>query len=187
MTDSETPEIVLLLWDIQFSVLLAQHTLKIPSSLDRDASKLSIRLVQGSRSQALLILSPILPPSKSKTDVTKLRASILAIPFSVPPSSTIVSALGKASTGSRWLESSTSSVQSLHASHEDLLRKLQDAVEEEKPEEADSIFFGWVEEETAKLKEKKDASAEDKGEKESKLTVGIDTASSLVSILTSLD
>ncbi len=97
-------EITILLWDVQFSVLLASHTLSIPSILS--ASTLHIRLVQGVQNeskdhtqvlgQAILILS-------SETGDKKTTSLLLVVPYSVPTASTIAGAMGRGSAGKKWL------------------------------------------------------------------------------------
>lgn len=148
VTKDSNAEIALLLWDIQYGVLLHSHSLPIPSTLDGDSLSFSAKLVQGSSTQALLLLSPVAP----KTKHTQLRTTVLVAPFSVPETSRLANALGRAKAGAAWLVSedlsSTPSPDSTQAeiskSQNDLLQRLQELVEEEKMEDADNIFFNWV-------------------------------------------
>lgn len=148
VTKDSNAEIALLLWDIQYGVLLHSHSLPIPSTLDGDSLSFSAKLVQGSSTQALLLLSPVAP----KTKHAQLRTTVLVAPFSVPETSRLANALGRAKAGAAWLVSedlsSTPSPDSTQAeiskSQNDLLQRLQELVEEEKMEDADNIFFNWV-------------------------------------------
>lgn len=145
-TDSDAPEIALLLWDIQYGVLLHQQMLQIPSPVDVDDNSNSpfvpLQLVPGTSTQALLLISPSFFP-KGTPSHSKLRFSVLVVPYSVPPVSTIASALGKASTGLRWLVPAKSHRES-DSKVEAMLQGVQNAIEEEKPEAADSVFFAWL-------------------------------------------
>lgn len=148
VTKDSNAEIALLLWDIQYGVLLHSHSLPIPSTLDGDSLSFSAKLVQGSLTQALLLLSPVAP----KTKHAQLRTSVLVAPFSVPETSRLADALGRAKAGVAWLASedlsSTPPANSTQAditkSQNDLLQRLQELVEEEKMEDADNLFFNWV-------------------------------------------
>ncbi|KAK7467596.1 hypothetical protein VKT23_004649 [Stygiomarasmius scandens] len=79
--------IVLLLWDLAFSVLLASRT--IPSS----TAPTSLSLIDATESGHILLV----------TQSNKSRSSILAIPITVPASSTVANALGKAGAGDAFL------------------------------------------------------------------------------------
>lgn len=145
VTASTEPEIAFLLWDVQFGVLLHSQMLPIPSTLDKNAS-CSLKLIRGSPSHALLVLSPLV----TKTISSQLRSSILVVPFTIPPSSTIANALGRAAAGSAWLTEDGNSVKSsasdTEAMRKVLLEKIRDAIEEEKPSEADRLFLDWARE-----------------------------------------
>ncbi|THH18195.1 hypothetical protein EW146_g2730 [Bondarzewia mesenterica] len=151
-------ELVLLLWDLQYSVLIASHTLPIPSTLSHSKEGVRIELVHASTTQALLALSPKLPKSPSSTS----RSSILAVPFVTPAISTIANAIGRADRGKKWLAKSP--VQSaadlenagLDANRRNLLKTMRLAIEQKRQEAVDSAFFEWVErEKTALVKAQK--------------------------------
>ncbi|KAL5527470.1 hypothetical protein ACEPAG_6261 [Sanghuangporus baumii] len=150
LASTTSKEIALLLWDIQYGVLLHSTILTIPSTLDSPPNGVSIRLEKGAGSQALLILSPISAGTKSNT---QLRSSVLVVPFSVPERSTIASALGKADLGAKWLvtESSRQEEEDVHGA-EIMLTQLKEAVDNSRTKEADEIFFGWITERDEKMK-----------------------------------
>ncbi len=156
-TDSNVPEIALLLWDIQYGVLLHQHMLPIPSLVEVDgvshAPFVPLQLVPATSIHALLLISPSRFP-RGASSPGNLRHSVLVVPYSVPPFSTIASALGKASSASVWLVSEKPQRDS-GSKIEGILQAVQNAVEEEKPEEADSIFFAYVNAESSRRAKQK--------------------------------
>lgn len=142
-------EIALLLWDIQFGVLLHSHILPIPSAIEK-TSTVSISLCQGSSSQAVLVISPVQSCSKS----TQSCISIFGIPFTVPTSSTIANAMGKISQSAPWIQTesaaspkkSSDKVEDVPPSvtSEGLMEMLQLAIEEDRAEDASDIFFACI-------------------------------------------
>lgn len=155
-TDSDTPEIAVLLWDIQYGILLSQQTLPIPIPVDADDTAnvpfVPLQLVSGTSTQALLLISPSVFP-KAAPSQSKLKFSVLVVPYTVPPFSTIASALGKGSSGSRWLVSGKSHREP-DSKVEAMLQGVQNAIEEEKPGDADTVFFGWTNAEISRRKQK---------------------------------
>ncbi|KAJ7184344.1 hypothetical protein C8R46DRAFT_938212 [Mycena filopes] len=139
---SPTRSIILLLWDLQYSVLLASHVLSIPSTLSH-LSKLSItlRLVATSSPQALLILSP--PASEAQVKSTAAtRSSILVVPLTVPPMSTISNAMGRAAAGAQWL-AQPKATDALDAARAQVLAAVQGALAENQPQTAETAFSDW--------------------------------------------
>ena len=147
-------EINLLLWDLQFSVLLSSHTLSIPSALS--SSQLHIRLLPGSQTptknqtyvagQAILILSSI--PQDSSTKSTSV---ILVVPYSVPTTSTIAAAIGRGGAGKKWLRDSEeqTSSESVKRSAEEtarinLLATMRTAMQGGRPQAAVAAFMRWA-------------------------------------------
>ncbi|OCB87528.1 hypothetical protein A7U60_g5433 [Sanghuangporus baumii] len=143
-------EIALLLWDIQYGVLLHSTILPIPSTLDSPPNGISIQLERGSGSQALLILSPI---SANPKNNTQQRSSVLVVPFSVPERSTIASALGKADLGAKWLGTASSRQEGEDVfGAEIMLTQLKEAIDNNRIKEGDGIFFNWISERDEKMK-----------------------------------
>lgn len=147
---SPTREIVLLLWDLQYSVLLASQTFSLPSQSSNDKTPIVLELVEGSASQILLLVSP---SRKSLEIANALRSSILVVPVTAPPTSTIANAMGRASAGAQWLasESGTSTSvadakpdsSSFDTAQKKLLVEMQSAVEQNRPQAANATFFEW--------------------------------------------
>jgi len=148
-------EINLLLWDLQFSVLLSSHTLSVPSALS--SSQLHIRLLPGSQTttknktyvagQAILILSSI-PTQDSSTKSTSV---LLIVPYSVPATSTIAAAMGRGGAGRKWLRDSEerTSSESVKPSAEEtarinLLATMRTAMQGGRPQAAVAAFMKWA-------------------------------------------
>lgn len=145
---SSSKEIALLLWDIQYGVLLHSHTLPIPSALEKDSRPLSISLVQGNKTQAILVLSP----KASIESTPQIKASVFVVPYSVPKSSTIAGVLGQAGKANPWLAPQKLPVSTLSNNlsekdvkqKEELLERLGMLFKEGNVVEAEALFFGWM-------------------------------------------
>lgn len=148
------PELAILLWDLQYSILLASQTLAVPSTLTR-TKKRSARIVlsspskSGTAEQVLLALSPQLTFEASEGES---RSSILVVPVSVPSTSTIANAMGKASAGAKWVAGASSGsgttasrdVVSLGDKQRDVIKALRDAVAKNGPGGAGDIFVKYL-------------------------------------------
>ncbi|GJE84877.1 hypothetical protein PsYK624_009530 [Phanerochaete sordida] len=162
VSSATPPELVFLLWDLQYSVVLASRTLPIPSTITR-TKKQGIRLQlsgsTGGPQQAILILSPASAPAiangdsglHSMTDDSAQRSSVLAIPLAVPASSSVANALGKTSATEKWTVHAATNVSqanlsstNLEAAQVKLLRAMRTAMEQKRVEAADELFFDWV-------------------------------------------
>ncbi|KAI0375953.1 hypothetical protein BV20DRAFT_985175 [Pilatotrama ljubarskyi] len=110
-------EIVLLLWDLRYGVLLAQQTIPVPSTLPRPKKtgaivRLSVSPVSAPTLSAgkastvqlngLLVLAPS-PERDAQSDSSPARSTLLVVPLSVPANSTIAAAMGHANAGLHWL------------------------------------------------------------------------------------
>ncbi|KAF5322833.1 hypothetical protein D9619_000235 [Psilocybe cf. subviscida] len=152
---SQPQEIVLLLWDLQFSVLLSSHTLSIPSALS--ASTLHVRLVAGTqtatktqdsaRGNVFLVLS-----SDAENKTTSV---LLAVPCTVPTVSTIAAAMGKGGAGKKWLQSQNPSEGMTkqagkvkqtpeEVARANLLSSVRTAVQGGRPQAATAAFMKWI-------------------------------------------
>ncbi|KAI0652881.1 hypothetical protein C8Q70DRAFT_1059801 [Cubamyces menziesii] len=115
-TGSQT-EIVLLLWDLRYGVLLAQQAIPVPSTLPRPKKagafvRLTVSPAPAQDSKAgkgaivqmngLLVLAPA-PDRDVQADNAPARSTILVVPLNVPAASTIAAAIGRANAGARWL------------------------------------------------------------------------------------
>ncbi|KAF5365125.1 hypothetical protein D9757_012609 [Collybiopsis confluens] len=158
-------EIVLLLWDLSFSVLLYSRTLPLPSNLS-ESKDISIALVDAlSSSNAILLLSP---STSTTSDRRKSQnqsggsSSIWVVPMSVPPTSSIANAFGRASAAIPWLAASPngdgalsgSSVATLYdAGRTKVLKDMRTAMDRNQPQNAKSVYFEWEKGELEKQKE----------------------------------
>ena len=149
-------EIILLLWDLQFSVLLASHSLSIPFTL---SSSLYIQLILGPQTltkthaqvagQALLILSsipPSLPPGK---DEEKSTSVLFVVPYTVPSTATISAALGLGGAGGKWLRGGDDQCSSIEPTAAEMGRAkiltiIRSAVEGGQGQAAAAAFIKWV-------------------------------------------
>ncbi|KAI0355300.1 hypothetical protein OH77DRAFT_316034 [Trametes cingulata] len=115
-------EIVLLLWDLRYGVLLAQQAIPVPSTLPRPKKigaiiHLSVSPVPPPSSSAgkaavvqlngLLVLAPS-PERDVQADSAPARSTLLVVPLTVAAKSTIAAAMGRANAGSRWLSTKQS-------------------------------------------------------------------------------
>jgi hypothetical protein len=151
---SPTPEIVFLLWDLQYSVLLASNSLPIPSTLSYPKeSSIRLSLVLANASHVLLMLTPASnsPGAKSQSYSSSSRSSVLVLPCTVPATSTISNAMGHVADGIRWL-AKNSPLRSSPSEHgparEKLLKTMRTAIEQNRPAAASKAFFEWEKSET---------------------------------------
>jgi hypothetical protein len=147
ITSSPVPEIVLLLWDLQYSVLLSSNTLPIPSTLSYSKEhSIRLTLIPANASHALLILCPVSRSAKSHAHTTS-RSSVLVVPFTAPVKSTVANAMGRAADGLEWIAKDASSLESISSgldhSRQELLRAMRNVVEQNRPAAASSAFFEW--------------------------------------------
>ena len=143
-------------------MLLASHTLSIPSSL---SSSLYIQLVLGPQThtkthaqvtgQALLILSslpPSLPPGRDKEKASaecKSISVLFVVPYTVPSTATISAALGLGGVSGKWLrglddQSSSIKPTAAETSRAKLLTTVRSAVEGGRGQAAAAAFIKWV-------------------------------------------
>ncbi|KAK7035764.1 hypothetical protein R3P38DRAFT_2908933 [Favolaschia claudopus] len=141
ISSSPTRNIVLLVWDLQYSVLLASHVHSIPSTLSHLSKiSLSLSLVTISTPQALLILSP--PSAESPKTTASTRSSILVVPLTVPKMSTIANAIGRAAAGASWLVQ-PSADDTLGPSRAKALAAIQTAMMNNELAAAEKAFADW--------------------------------------------
>ncbi|KAJ7771604.1 hypothetical protein B0H16DRAFT_1364249 [Mycena metata] len=142
MTSSPSRNIVLLIWDLQFSVLLASHVLAIPSTHSQ-LPKLSItlRFITATSPQALLILSSPASHAQAKS-TTPTRSNVLVVPLTVPLMSTIGNAMGRAAAGAQWLVQ-PNATDTLGPSRAEVLAAVQKSMADNQPQAAEKAFFDW--------------------------------------------
>ncbi|KAF7965939.1 hypothetical protein HWV62_40764 [Athelia sp. TMB] len=158
LTKGPAREVVFLLWDLQYSVLLASHVMPLPSTLAQ-AEKTGLHLELagvGKASQATLVLAPSAPQKnadKSGNALGPIRSTVLSIPFTLPETSTIASAMGQASASSKWLSkqndhdtaSGAGARNGLDQVQTSLLRTMSTSIEQNRPEAASIAFLEWTE------------------------------------------
>ena len=148
ITKAPTRELVIHIWDLQYSVLLASHSMPMPSSLSPSEKRgLRLELISGSTTQAVLGITPAMSSKKGKGTDTSLRSTILIIPFSVPPTSTIANAMGCASNNSHGISQDAASAaifSELDVTQETLVGSMRTMVEQNRPEAASVTFFEWA-------------------------------------------
>ncbi|KAF8489106.1 hypothetical protein JB92DRAFT_3014323 [Gautieria morchelliformis] len=157
ISSDDPAELVLLLWDIQYSVVLATQRFPLPSTVGcSPKSPLILELVPVSRSQALLVLSPTIITTSTRTaSAMASRSTVLVAPLTIPPASTISLSMGKACDTRRWLRNLHTSTQTM-VSDEDggrhrVMQSVRQALEQGRPDAAEAAFFSWVEQETSRL------------------------------------
>lgn len=160
-------DLVLLLWDLRYSVVLASQTHPIPGSLGRTKKNpVEVKLVATTSqpSQAILVLSPRpasphLVNGNSEHSTTShtdpnARSSVLVVPLTIPSSSKISNAMGRASASAKWIAQSSAGPDS--ASPHDgarakLLRIMKTAMDQKRVDSTDEAFFNWVKQEESRL------------------------------------
>ncbi|PIL37421.1 hypothetical protein GSI_01115 [Ganoderma sinense ZZ0214-1] len=124
VTSGSPMEIVTLLWDLRYGVLLAQQAIPVPSTLPRPKKHGAVLQLQVSppstsdsdstkartvSMNAILVLHP--SPERehqAESGSAPARSTVLVVPVTVPLKSTIAAAMGKASAGARWVSTKSS-------------------------------------------------------------------------------
>ncbi|CAE7208021.1 unnamed protein product [Rhizoctonia solani] len=126
VSTSSPGKLILLMWDAQYSILLAERACALPSPLPPSNITIS---TQGS-SQTQLIIST--PPH------------ILSASITLPRTSSIASVLGAANSTSEWLVPSTTLQDDTRTA---LVDRIKQEVQAGRAAQADAAFFRWVENE----------------------------------------
>jgi hypothetical protein len=138
------PEVVLHLWDAQYSALLASQTAPLPSLLPC-AGGLSVRIADATPSGAVLVLAPRAPAKGKKAVGTDGRASVLVVPLAVPAASTIAGALGRAAASAEWVAKGVAKAKPQDDGQDAVLAAMRKALDQNRPQAADDAFFAWQE------------------------------------------
>ena len=112
--------IALLLWDLQFGVVLSHTTRPMPASLTSIAGEpgsVDLDLVRCGSERVALVAGPRSsegpkPGARTKTP-SNARVTVFVVPCTVPVRSSIGAALGRATASAKWLVESTSADASL--------------------------------------------------------------------------
>lgn len=143
---TQSQDLVLLLWDLRYSAVLVSHRFSIPAQLSTSKGSVSLELIPALNSLALLSVS-----SGLLTKAPKTCSTVLAVPVTVPTTSTIANAMGRASSSAKWLAKSDALTNGnvpcapFDSDRRDLFDKLKAALRQNNPEAADSAFFEWLE------------------------------------------
>jgi len=153
-------EIALLLWDTQYSVLLASHLLPLPSSLVAQSSPIAVSLLspdtvrtQAGNQQAVLVISQSTSEADGKTPN---KSSIYVVPYSVPARSTLANVMSHTNAGSRWLAKSENGGEGKIAVPQDatkakLIVDMRAAVGQNRPQAVNALLKEWEEKERERL------------------------------------
>jgi hypothetical protein len=143
---THSQDLVLLFWDLRYSVVLASHHFSIPAKLSTSNGNVTLELIPASNTLALLWVS-----SGPLDKAPKISSAVLVVPMTAPATSTIANAMGRASISTKWLANSDalpngdSPIVSFDPDRRDLLDKLKTAIQQTDPKAADTIFFEWLE------------------------------------------
>jgi hypothetical protein len=147
ITSLQPPEIIILLWDVQYSVLLTERRHPLPSYLSGlPLDNLQLKLSIASKSLALLVVRPYITKAEiEKKTATGVKSLVLSVPYAVPESSSLKNALGKEPFTQKWITSSKGDKPPYHAAARDILKKLESTLKEGHIEKAEEAFFEWLE------------------------------------------
>ena len=172
LATSSSHEITILIWDLQFGVLLASYNLPIPASLT-PYSKLHLSLVADQEknckppprteilptsqvsAQAYLLVSSVLPTYQETSGAqkeSKITSVVFVISYTVPRFSTISAAMGLGTISQRWLKDDHSDKMTTKHGKEviegsgknKLLMNLRAALQEGRTQAAEAMFLKWT-------------------------------------------
>ncbi|CAE6422526.1 unnamed protein product [Rhizoctonia solani] len=127
VSTSSPSKLVLLIWDAQYSILLAERASFLPSPLP-SSSNVAISTQGSSQTQLIIAIS----------------SHILSALITLPQASSIASVLGAANSSSEWLVPSTTLQDDTRTA---LVDRIRQEVQAGRTAQADAAFFRWVENE----------------------------------------
>ncbi|CAE6471168.1 unnamed protein product [Rhizoctonia solani] len=127
VSTSSPSKLVLLIWDAQYSILLAERASALPSPLP-PSSNITISTRGSSQTQLIIAIS----------------SHILSASIMLPQTSSIASVLGAANSSSEWLVPSTTLQDDTRTA---LVNRIRQDVQAGRTAQADAAFFRWVENE----------------------------------------
>ncbi|KAG2013070.1 hypothetical protein CC2G_010007 [Coprinopsis cinerea AmutBmut pab1-1] len=159
-TSPSSSDIHIQVWDLQYSVLLATHTLPVPAAFASTPLNLRFgthRPVLPSSSsplsavygQAVLVLSPA-SSSKQESSAQNVTSSVLVVPYAVAAQSTIAAALGRAGVTKQWLKPMADSAAAgqgkspADSAKSKMLNAVRTALEGGRTKTAESTFSSWL-------------------------------------------
>lgn len=152
MTGTPSSEISILLWDMRYGVVIASHTIPIPSALT-SSIKLGINmsLLLADAGQVLLTLCPAnVSRTASSTSESAYRSMVYIIPIDPNLKSTIAGAIGKTPATSEWLAPNPKAEMLVdNDPRSKLLVDMANHLQHNEPHKADEAFFRWIKEQTS--------------------------------------
>jgi hypothetical protein len=152
MTGTPSSEISILLWDMRYGVVIASHTIPIPSAL-ASSIKLGINmsLLLADAGQVLLTLCPAnVSQTASSTSESAYRSMVYIIPIDPNLKSTIAGAIGKTPATSEWLAPNPKAEMLVdNDPRSKLLVDMANHLQHNEPHKADEAFFRWIKEQTS--------------------------------------
>ncbi|KAG8890517.1 hypothetical protein FRB98_007864 [Tulasnella sp. 332] len=108
---TKSADLQLLLWDINYQVLLASRSMQLPKSSKSSmaSERATVQLLHATPTHVLVSLSyTTKSPEAIQTSLTRasadlLQSTMLLVPFAAPPASSILGVLGRAAIGEEWL------------------------------------------------------------------------------------
>jgi hypothetical protein len=143
-------DIAMLLWDIKYSVILTQRRITIPNNLSSVSPKqVLLQAIPCNESQSILLVYSSTSRAQSKSSTTGLKSVVMILPHTVPPTSSLANAIGKASNAEAWLKSSDAQaleVNGIDEDRRDILQRMSEAFQNGTAEDSDRVFFEWLDE-----------------------------------------
>jgi hypothetical protein len=141
-------ELVLQIWDAQYSVILAHHAMALPASLShvQNSGALDITLADATSSQAILVLAPRTSGKVKASSSEDIRSTILVVPITLPEASSVAGALGKAALTSKWIKIDTPSASIVPdtTGKEGLIATMRKAMDVNDAQAAAHSFSKWA-------------------------------------------
>lgn len=135
------------LWDIRFSIVLATQRFNLPPSLTTGPkTDFQVKVTVVTQTEIVVLVSP----STKFDTLSSSRSAIFVFPVTIPKSSSIALAMGKVTDAPVWLRTTNAPSIREEGAQQEVLNRIQEAINNETPHNADNIFFTWVEKECAK-------------------------------------
>lgn len=115
-------ELLLSLWDLQYQVLLASRSMPLPSSTRSSAPLLHAISVDDH--QALILITHSMP-SGTKKNTSDSPSSLIMVPFTVPPTSSILNAIATGQPAGGWLKAEESVVDMMSPSERAIIAQIK--------------------------------------------------------------
>lgn len=149
---TKSADLQLLLWDLNYQVLLASRSMQLPKSgkSTMASERATVQLIRATPSHVMISLSyTSRSPDEAKVSPTRgsadiLQSTILLVPFTASPASSILGVLGRAAIGLEWLAPSRNSGQTLMSQAEREFLDSIDVALKEGIDTADTTLYAFV-------------------------------------------